>query len=400
MENLKEGYKKTEIGIIPEDWEVKKLENYLTESRVKGDTGAKAKKLTVKLWGKGVCEKVEIRKGSENTQYYIRKKGQLIYSKLDFLNCAFGIIPDHLDGYQSTLDLPCFDINGINSQYLLYVLTQKSFYKRWGSLANGGRKAKRINQSDFLNFKIQVPPLPEQKKIAQILSTWDNAIEKLELLINKKTEYKKGLMQKLLSGELRFPEFKEEWEEVKLGDVLKERKEYASKNEKYEHLSLTTEGIFPKPERYNRDFLVKKDDKKYKITRLNDICYNPANLKFGVICKNEYGEGIFSPIYITFEVKQNFDSNYIKYIVKSYNFIQKALKYQEGTVYERMAVKPRDLLKIKILLPPLQEQQKIAEILSLHDKEIELLKKKLNLLKEQKKGLMQQLLTGKIRVKT
>ena len=91
------------------------------------------------------------------------------------------------------------------------------------------------------------------------------------------------------------------WQEYALKELLVERKEKALKDGTYEHVSLTKEGVVPKSERYERDFLVKSDDKAYKITKLNDICYNPANLKFGVICRNKYKEGIFSPIYITFE---------------------------------------------------------------------------------------------------
>ena len=97
------------------EWEEKKLGDFLTESRLAGSDGATARKLTVKLWGKGVHEKQEKIQGSENTKYFRRKAGQLIYSKLDFLNGAFGIIPNELDGLESTLDLPCFDFSeGLN----------------------------------------------------------------------------------------------------------------------------------------------------------------------------------------------------------------------------------------------------------------------------------------------
>lgn len=87
------------------DWEEKVIGDVMTESRIKGSSGDTAKKLTVKIWGKGVIPKKDDSKGSENTQYYKRKAGQFIYGKLDFLNCAFAIIPDELDGYESTLDL-------------------------------------------------------------------------------------------------------------------------------------------------------------------------------------------------------------------------------------------------------------------------------------------------------
>jgi len=101
---------KDENGNEFPDWQPKVVGDFMIESRIKGGSGLTAKKITVKLWGKGVFEKNENISGSENTQYYQRKSGQFIYSKLDFLNCAFGLIPDYLNNFETTVDLPCFDI--------------------------------------------------------------------------------------------------------------------------------------------------------------------------------------------------------------------------------------------------------------------------------------------------
>jgi len=284
---------------------------------------------------------------------------------------------------------PIFINNILNTSY---------FQDRIKAIATKGVSQANINPTAFKNIiKIPLPPLKEQQKIADILTTWDKAIEKMQTLITTKEKLKKGLMQKLLSGEVRFDGFDGEWEEVRLGDLLRERKTYLEKGLDLEHVSLTVEGVVPKSERYERDFLVKADNKKYKITRFDDICYNPANLKFGVICRNTYGDGIFSPIYVTFEVKNTFDIGFASYLLTWDTFLQKVRKYEQGTVYERMAVSPKDFLLFKIELPPKQEQQKIAQVLTTADKEIELLKKEHEALKEQKRGLMQRLLTGEIR---
>ena len=165
----------------------------------------------------------------------------------------------------------------------------------------------------------------------------------------------------------------------------------------YDHVSLTKEGIISKGDRYDRDHLV-KEDKEYKITYLNDICYNPANLKFGVISRNTYGNAIFSPIYVTFEIKKGYDIEFISQYVTRWDFINSVRKYEEGTVYERMAVKPEDFLKFEITLPDIEEQRVIANILKTADKEIVLLEKKLDLIKQEKKAIMQLLLTGIVRV--
>ena len=206
-------------------------------------------------------------------------------------------------------------------------------------------------------------------------------------------------MQKLLSGEVRFEGFCDKWNVFSLNEVLKERKTYQSKGLELEHVSLTKEGVVAKSERYERDFLVKEEDKQYKITKLDDICYNPANLKFGVICKNSYGDGIFSPIYVTFESKKGFNVDFLGYFLTWHDFIKKVRRYEEGTVYERMAVNPKDFLSFKTKFPSFLEQEKIAEVLNLADDELTLLKKELEELKQQKKGLMQKLLTGEVRVK-
>ena len=93
------------------EWSHRRFGDFLTESRIAGSNGAEARKLTIRLYGKGVCPKSDTRPGSKATQFHRRRVGQFIYSKLDFLNGAFGIIPPSLDGYESTLDLPAFDID-------------------------------------------------------------------------------------------------------------------------------------------------------------------------------------------------------------------------------------------------------------------------------------------------
>jgi type I restriction enzyme S subunit len=151
-----------------------------------------------------------------------------------------------------------------------------------------------------------------------------------------------------------------------LKDILIERKEYCEKGKEYVHVTLSKEGIHEKTERFDRDFLVKDDNKKYKITRLNDICYNPANLKFGVICLNEYGNAIFSPIYVTYYLKKEYvneiNIKYLNYVLTSSGFLQKVRRYEQGTVYERMAVNSSDFLKMKITIPEIGEQEKIIKV--------------------------------------
>jgi type I restriction enzyme S subunit len=398
MENLKEGYKKTKIGIIPEDWEVVKLGEI---GFLKGRIGWQGL-TTNEYLNDGdyyLVSGVNFKDGKVDWQncYYVDKKRYEMDKNIQLRNGDLLITKDGTIGKvafinklpkKATLNSGVFVLRPINNayypKYVYYILTSFIFNKFIHTL-KAGSTISHLYQKDFVLFKFPLPPLPEQQKIAQILSTWDNAIEKLEELINKKTEYKKGLMQKLLSGELRFPEFKEDWEEVKLGDICE-----IKKGVQLNKLNLSKTGIYPainggiEPSGYTD----KWNEEENTIT---------------------ISEGGNSCGYVNF-IKQKFWCGGHCYALKNLKtnklFLYQILKYNEKRIMKLRVgsglpnIQKKDLQNFKILLPPLQEQKKIAEILSLQDKEIELLKKKLNLLKEQKKGLMQNLLTGKIRVKT
>ena len=178
-------------------WERHKVGDFLTESRIIGHTGQDAKKLTVKLWGKGVVEKTDIFSGSVHTQYYIRKKGQFMYGKLDFLHAAFGIVPPHLDGYESTLDSPAFDLSNIDGQFLMNTVTQENFYLKNGNVANGSRKAKRIHVDTFLEMDILTPGIEEQIKIGGYFLQIDNLIISVQQELDKLQSIKKALLEKM-----------------------------------------------------------------------------------------------------------------------------------------------------------------------------------------------------------
>ena len=177
-----------------DSWEQRKVGDFLTESRVRGNTGLDAKKLTVKLWGKGVVEKNDFG-GSEHTQYFTRRKGQFIYSKLDFLNSAFGVIPEKLDNYESTADLPAFDLDGMNPYFMYFVAIQESFYLKHGSIADGSRKAKRIHADTFLNMPVMVPTIDEQNLIVDFLQHLDHLITLHQREVEKLQNIKKSMLE-------------------------------------------------------------------------------------------------------------------------------------------------------------------------------------------------------------
>lgn len=154
-----------------------------------------------------------------------------------------------------------------------------------------------------------------------------------------------------------------DWEQRKLGDVLERRIEQRQQSEEYPRLAFASgQGVIPLSERKtnNREQLTKDEyTKKYLVTELNDIVYNPANVKYGAIDRNKCGRGLISPIYVTFTTNEI--PGFIERIVTSHDFQQRALRFEEGTVTKRQSVNPEDLVTLDILVAPKrEEQQKIA----------------------------------------
>ena len=272
--------------------------------------------------------------------------------------------------------------NKNNPSFINYLLRSQTVRKDI-VFRGAGAQHYNIGQEDLKKVSINIPSLVEQNRISYLLELLDKKIE----LQTKKIEDLKLLKKGLIDAEFT----NSNYDEISLKNILKERKLYSEKGLEYPHVTLSKNGIYDKEERYNRDFLVKSEDKKYKITHLNDLCYNPANLKFGVICLNEYGSAIFSPIYVTFEINSIANPKYIKYYTTRNNFINAIRKYEQGTVYERMAVAPEDFLKFNIKLPDIETQNKIVLKLAKLDKKILLEENKLYKLQELKKGLMQKM---------
>lgn len=379
------------------EWEEKKIGDFLNESRIPGHTGKQAKKLTVKLWAKGIVPKESYLQGSEGTQYYVRHAGQLMYGKLDFLNCAFGIVPEELDGYESTIDSPAFDIHGILSDYLLAYITRKEFYKRNGDLANGTRKAKRIQPDVFFDMDINVPSLPEQKKIADFLSTIDEIITTTEAELTARQERKKGVMQKIFNREVRFKaddgsEFPE-WEEKRLGEVCDIVGGGTPDTDKAEYWGGDVNWFTPS-EIGETKYVVKSNRQISKLGLLKSsakllpqgtiLLTSRATLGEMAIVKQECctNQGFQSLI-----VKQECLNEFIYYyqpVIKRY-----CEKHASGSTF--LEISKKEISGCKLGVPSLPEQRKIAECLSSLDDVINQIDAELSAWKEFKKGLLQQM---------
>ncbi|MDX8163718.1 restriction endonuclease subunit S [Acinetobacter pittii] len=329
------------------------------------------------------------------------KVGRSIRFQGEIENCSF---PDLMMRFR-------IDKNKADICYIEQILKSFNVRNYFKTCAAGSSSTMvKINKGILEKTPIFLPSLNHQKKISEILSTWDQAISITAKLLKNSQQQKKALAQQLLTGKKRLLDenglrFGEQWKQARVADLLRVRKEKQIPTVDVPLFSLTIEdGITPKSDRYNREFLVKNtDEKKYKVVKPKDIVYNPANLRWGAINFSRLNHSVVvSPIYEVLYVseKEKISLEFIAQKLMTIDQINRFASMVEGTLVERMAVKIEPFLATKLSIPSsLKEQEKIAEVLEVADQEIENLQKKLDCLKREKKALMQQLLTGKKRVK-
>jgi type I restriction enzyme S subunit len=379
------------------EWHERPLGDFLSESRLPGSKGNVAKKITVKLWGNGVFEKNDAIQGSVNTQYFRRKAGQFIYSKLDFLNQAFGIIPPSLDNFESTVDLPCFDVaDGLNPVFLLEYVKRRDFYERLGETADGSRKARRIHAETFLSFPIATPSPAEQQKIAECLSSVDELIAAQARKVDALKTHKKGLMQQLFPREgetqprLRFPEFRDagEWNNTKLGNLVGIQSGYSPSG-----FELSSKGKYPfvKVEDLNNCIKYQKSGREFcddsdGIVPTNSILFpkRGAAIELNKI-RITATEILIDTNLMALTPKNGLEIEFLYYYLSKVGLSHIA---DSSTIPQ---INNKHITPFDLLLPIEAEQQRIAECLSSLDDLITAETHKIEALKTHKKGLMQQL---------
>ena len=298
---------------------------------------------------------------ADNTDgYYIIEKDDFVYNPRKSTEAPYGPVSIYKyteKGIVSPLYLCFRALHPINAEFFDFYFKSSAWHRYIYLAGDSGTRHDRVSIRDdvFFAMPISLPSAAEQDKISSLFILIEQRIKAQSALVETLKKYKRGLLQHIMRQN-------NDWEKVRLSDILFERKTYCEKDGTYEHATLSKEGVYGKTDRYDRDYLVMDDEKKYKITKLGDLCYNPANLKFGVICLNTYGDAIFSPIYITFEIAPNYNKDFIGLLLTRADFIKRALRYQQGTVYERMAVSPEDLLTMEISVPTLETQNRIAHL--------------------------------------
>ena len=331
---------------------------------------------------------------------YRLHKGDILLNRTNSHSLVGKVSLFDLDGdYLTASYLVAFrpNLKVLNPTFSNNLLNTIRYQEKIRTIATKGVSQSNINPTSFKNIiKIPLPPLDEQEKIAEILSTWDEAINLTINLIESKKQFKKALMQNLLTAKIRFPQFKGEWKEIRLGNFLEEKSERNTKNIDL-ILSVTNKFGFVTQVEYFDKSVASDNTANYKIVRKGNFAYNPSRINVGSIALLEsYEIGILSPMYVVFECLKNLDNRFLKFWFQSHSFMGNLFKYLAGSVRESLNF--NDMKTISIKLPNLKEQQKIAEVLTSCDNEINLLNLKLENLKKQKQGLMQKLLSGKVRI--
>lgn len=404
--NIPQGYKDSPLGIIPEEWKVKKL----------GDvsecfSGGTPKASNNEYYDGNIPF---IRSGEihqKNTALFLSELGLTessakIVEKGDLLIALYGA---------NSGDSAISQINGAINQAILCIRPHNlltSFLCPFLKLNKNMYIAKYLQggqgnlSGDIIkNYIIPIPPLPEQQKIAEVLSTWDKAIEKQSQLIEKFELRKKGLMQQLLTGKKRLPGFSSKWKTIKLGDISK-RIVRRNINEQCTNVVTISaqKGFIRQTDFFNKK-VASETIENYYLVKRNEFCYNKSysnGFPMGAIKRlKEFDQAVVTTLYICFAVQE--ESISVDFIEQyfSLGLLNRGLMKianEGGRAHGLLNVTPNDFFNINLNLPPIDEQKAISSILFNAYNEVVLAKNKIKSLQQQKKGLMQVLLTGKKRI--
>lgn len=361
------GYKKTRVGWIPEEWECVRLRKFGGKKRpvIKaGPFGSSLKKEYYVENGYKIYGQEQVIAGDPYLgSYFIDEKrfcslrscevfpGDILLSLVGTIGKALLIPPDYQEGIINPRLLRIsFNKNRITPRYAKHYLEAEQTLRLLNSWAQGGTMGV-LNAQIVSSLPIPLPPLQEQKKIAEILSAWDKAIEQMGRLIDAKQWLKKGLMQQLLTGWMRFSEFNHEtheiherekgelpegWKACKLDDCFKERKETAPD---LPLLAITSDrGVIPRDEVERKD-TSNADKSKYKRIALGDIGYNTMRMWQGVSAVSTL-EGIVSPAYTICTPKKGHSPSFFGYLFKYPPMIHLFHRFSQGLVSDTLNRRP------------------------------------------------------------
>ncbi len=430
MHKPSESFKPTELAPLPEEWEYEDLESVFSsvnkkERAVRIEDDEKYNLITVKLYSKGLLLRKEAEgKEIKTKSMYAVYENDFIFSKIDARNGAWGFVPDYLDGAVVSGDFPILRLkSNANKEFLEYALSLRKNWELLRNLATGTTNRKRIQPETFLKtLKIPLPSLPEQKRIAFVLSSIQKDIEATERVIEATRELKRSMMKHLFTyGPVSVKEkqnvklkdteigpIPEEWEVVRLGDVFE-------KTRKPRSLSISADSEIP----FIPMEIVSENKKRvsgWTMKKFSDISSGTFVFKNDLVIAKitpsfENGkQAILDNIpmdfaYCTTEVwayhpkdEEKITTDFVYNYIKIDTIRSSLADKMEGTTGRKRLPKSA-LDTLLVPLPPLPEQQKIAEILSAIDEKIEAEERKKRALEKMFKTMLHNLMTGKVRVK-
>lgn len=398
--NIPQGYKNSPLGIIPKEWEVKRICDFgqvITGSTPPTNDADNYGSAYMFVGPVDITESKYIK----STEKYLSEKGFSISRNMPKGSVLFtcigstigkcAIADENLTSNQQINAVICNSNH--NEEFLYYELTNRSNKIR---LIAGEQAVPIINKSTFENIRIVCPPLIEQERIVSVLSLWDTAIEKQSELIEKLKLRKRALMQQLLTGKKRLPDFSEEWKEVKLGEIVSFSTQTIETAKIYKERYVGTENMLSD---CNGIILYDKDIPYIQVREYKDGDILMSNIRpyLKKIWLSNCDGGCSTDIHvIRNKVNERVNTKFLYYVLMLDTFFEYAMSGAKGSKMPRGDANM--LTKYPICYPPITEQLAIINILTDADKEIELAKEKLASLQSQKQGLMQQLLTGKKRI--
>lgn len=336
----------------------------------------------------------------EFTKNYAPQKGDLIFSRVgSYGNCSYA---NDNSVFCLGQNIVVIKVNGGTDWKYTYYFLCSSELKRQIEKRVDGSSHKTVSLAVIRSLDILLPPLPEQKKIARILSTWDRAIEATEKLIENSKQQKKALMQQLLTGKWRLPGFEGEMTRFQIKNLaFVDQYSLSSKtspNYKFRYISLSdvSTGLISETlESYKFD---SAPSRARRIVKEGDIIMATVrpNLQAFTKINKDHADCIVSTGFAVISIKEGFDTDYLFQYLFSSHMTGQLNALVVGSSYP--AINSKDVKRLAIYCPSLKEQRKISKVLGALDKAIQGYQKNLTILKQQKRALMQQLLTGKIRV--
>jgi type I restriction enzyme S subunit len=347
--------------------------------------------------------------GSRDFDYYagepdpewVVEPGELLFAWAGTKGVSFG--PTIWSGPRGVLNQHIFRVrpkDDVDQTWLYYALLQVT--QRIEKRAHGFKSTLlHVRKSDIEDQRSLVPPVAVQRRIVGVLGLAEREVRGLDDLIETKCAFKRGLMQQLLTGQKRFPEFKDRpWVRRSLGDFFVEKSvTNANRAAQLVYSCTKTIGIVSQAERFGKR-LASADLARYKVVETGDLVYDPMLLWDGSIgFVPEAGRGVVSPAYETFTVSDDANRDYFWPLLKSYNLIHRYKQISQGTNTRRRKAHPRDFLKTVVPMPPTTtEQDKIAEVLTATQREIDLLAAQREQVEHLRRALLSKLLSGSLSV--